>query len=58
MESITVPTPENIQDRIAACENELRSLRKLLRLSRAAQAAEDARRRQRLAVPQEVADAS
>jgi hypothetical protein len=54
MESITVPSPETIQKRIAECEDELRTLRRLLRLSRAARDAEEAGRRDRSAIPQEL----
>jgi peptidoglycan hydrolase CwlO-like protein len=45
MENITVPPPEEIQQRIADCEQELKSLRQLFRLSQAIRDAKEARQR-------------
>jgi hypothetical protein len=45
MEPITLPQPEQLRQRIADCELELRSLRRLLRMSIAADDANQARRR-------------
>jgi hypothetical protein len=47
MESIILPPPDTLVERIADCEQELRSLRRLLRMARAAQDAEEARQRRR-----------
>jgi hypothetical protein len=44
-DSITLPTPDKIADRIRACREELVALRRLHRLSKAAQVAQDARDR-------------
>jgi hypothetical protein len=43
--SIPLPDPDSIRQRMAACRDELKALRKLLRLSLAARAAEEARAR-------------
>jgi hypothetical protein len=57
MEMIPVPQPEVIQQRIADCELELRSLRRLLRMALALQDAEEARQRRAHPVQErEVAD--
>ena len=45
MDAITIPTPDLLRQRIADCEQELRSLRRLLRMAQHAQDAEDARQR-------------
>jgi hypothetical protein len=45
--NITLPQPDELRERIAACEVELKSLRRLLRMSRAMQDAEAARKRRR-----------
>jgi hypothetical protein len=42
---ITLPTPDEIAERIRACREELDALKKLQRLARTAQAARDARER-------------
>jgi hypothetical protein len=47
METLTLPPPDEIQERITACEIELKSLRRLLRMSRAMRDAEAARQRRR-----------
>jgi hypothetical protein len=43
MGTITLPPPEEIRQRIAACERELRALRRLLRASQDAYDAQEAR---------------
>jgi hypothetical protein len=59
MDTITIPAPDQIRQRIASCEEELRSLRRLLRLSLTAKQADDARQqRASLTRQQEGADAS
>jgi hypothetical protein len=45
MENITLPPPEQLQQRIADCETELKSLRRLLRVTKAMRDAEEARKR-------------
>jgi hypothetical protein len=45
MDGIVVPTPEQIDQRIRECENELKSLRRLRRVSNAALRAEEAHQR-------------
>jgi hypothetical protein len=45
MNLITVPTPDQLRQRIADCEEELRELRRLLRMSLAMSHATEARRR-------------
>jgi hypothetical protein len=45
MNGLTIPTPDELQRRITACEEELKALRRMLRLADAAQQAEEARRR-------------
>jgi hypothetical protein len=42
-ETLTLPPPEEIEARIAACRDELRALSRLLRMSRAARVAANAR---------------
>jgi hypothetical protein len=42
-EPLTIPTADQISERIRACRAELAALRKLQRLARAAQAAHEAR---------------
>jgi hypothetical protein len=55
---VTIPPPEELQDRIRACREELAALKKLLRLSLAARKAEEvARQRQSAARRQGVAHA-
>jgi hypothetical protein len=49
-ESITLLPPAQIAQRMQACRDELRALRKLYRMSTAAKAADDARAK-RAAVP-------
>jgi hypothetical protein len=44
-EPITLPTPDEIAERIRACRDELAALKKLQRLARTAQAAHEARER-------------
>jgi hypothetical protein len=44
-ERITLPTPDELADRIRACREELAALRKLLRMARAARNANAARER-------------
>jgi hypothetical protein len=43
--TLSLPTPDVIQERIAACRDELAALKKLLRAAKAASAADEARRR-------------
>jgi hypothetical protein len=43
MEMIVLPPPEQIDKRIAACELELKALRRLRRMAHAARVAEQAR---------------
>jgi hypothetical protein len=45
MDTITIPPPETLQQRISDCETELRSLRRLLRMAKSMQSADEARRR-------------
>jgi hypothetical protein len=45
MSTYVIPSPDDLQRRIDACEAELKALRKLQRLADAAQQAEEARRR-------------
>jgi hypothetical protein len=45
MENVMLPSPEQIDERIADCELELKSLRRLRRMSQAARDAAQARRR-------------
>jgi hypothetical protein len=45
MDAILLPPPDELRRRIAACEAELKSLRRLLRASQDAHDAEAARRR-------------
>jgi hypothetical protein len=45
MDTLFLPPPDRILERIELCERELKSLRRLLRASRHAHAAADARRR-------------
>jgi hypothetical protein len=45
MNSLTIPPPDELQRRIAACEAELKALRRMLRLADAAEQAEQARQR-------------
>ena len=55
---VTIPPPEELQDRIRACREELAALKKLLRLSLAARKAEEAaRQRQSVASREEVSHA-
>jgi hypothetical protein len=42
---VTVPSPDQIRQRIVSCEEELRCLRRLLRLSLATTKANEARQR-------------
>jgi hypothetical protein len=42
---ITLPTPDEIAERIRACREELTALKKLQRMARTAQAAREARER-------------
>lgn len=44
MEPITIPTPDQLRQRIAECERERRALQRMLRLSQAATDADEARR--------------
>jgi hypothetical protein len=56
METITLPPPHELRQRIGDCEAELKALRWLLRMSRAAQDAKEARgRRPPIPSGQEVA---
>jgi hypothetical protein len=45
METTLLPLPEQLRQRISACEQELRALRRLLRVSQDMQDAANARRR-------------
>jgi hypothetical protein len=45
MEQAYLPTPEQVQQRIESCEDELRQLRRLLRISVAMSHANEARQR-------------
>jgi hypothetical protein len=44
MDLLTLPPPDQLRERIADCERELKALRRLLRASQDAYAAEAARR--------------
>jgi hypothetical protein len=43
--TITLPAPDQLEQRIAACAAELKALRRLLRMSRAMHDANEARKR-------------
>jgi hypothetical protein len=43
METLTVPPPDQLLQRIAACETELKALRKLLRIAKNVSVADEAR---------------
>lgn len=51
MDTIILPPPDDIRERIASCEAELKSLRRLLRASQDAHDARDARRRRERPAP-------
>jgi hypothetical protein len=51
-DSITLPTPDEIAERIRACREELAALKTLQRLARAAQAAREARERRQAVTAQ------
>jgi hypothetical protein len=44
MDQLTIPTPEQLDQRITECELELKALRHLRRMAQAAHVAEQARR--------------
>lgn len=51
MDTITIPNSKTLQERIAACEEELRDLRRLLRMAQSAERAEAARRERERPTP-------
>jgi hypothetical protein len=56
--NLVVPTPDEIVARIAACEQELKSLRRLLRLAQHLRDAHEARQRREPAVQMDDANRS
>jgi hypothetical protein len=56
-DTITLPTPKEIEERIRACREELAALRRLQRLTRTAHAADQARKRRRTPAPEDTPDA-